>query len=277
MHAPTTFRSTRGPPVGDERRSVRVRGDLLNFMAHGLATPLTPIAVHLHLLRAGPLTDDQARSVDAIARNLRRLREHVEDVATALRLQRGEVHVENSVVDLPFVVRAAFVHEADAAREAGVTLSASGEAVDARADPDLATEIIVHLVRHAVRATLAGGHVHVATLQEGGDVVVRVLDSGGTVPWADRASMFDFGAGDIASRGPAGFDLYLAAAFAELSGGNVFHEATEKGTLIAVAFPRSDTGGNLRRIPALRAAARSALPASALRTSPQATGWAGEG
>lgn len=198
---------------------------------------MTPIGVHLHLLQASDVTDAQSRSLDVIARNVRRLQEHVEDVATAVRMHAGEIRAESSDVRLAALVQGAFAREEAAAREAGVTLSATGEALAAHADPVVVGDVLVHLLRHAVRATPAGGAVVVDATRDGMDVTLRVLDGGNSVPSAQRTGMFRLDGVDVASRGPAGFDLYLAAGLAKITGGRVFHEATGEGTLIGLELP----------------------------------------
>ncbi len=154
----------------------------LNMAAHELNTPLTPLRLQLHLLKAGQMGDlneRQSRAVTVLDRNVLRLTGLVGEILEVARLQSGRLKLSVGPVALDEVVDEVLGSFADAARGVGVDLSFAGvQNFTVRADRNRLTQVMFNLVSNALKFTPAGGRIVVEATTRGDMVEVAVIDSG---------------------------------------------------------------------------------------------------
>jgi signal transduction histidine kinase len=116
------------------------------------------------------------------------------------------------------------------------------EPVDVRVDPRRIAEVLSNLLSNAVKFTPAGGRVSVRVEREGGDAVLRVVDTGIGLTEEQRGRLFQPFV-EVHTHSPTvqstGLGLYIAKALVERHGGTLACESqgTGHGSLFVARLP----------------------------------------
>jgi PAS domain S-box-containing protein len=169
-------------------QEARVVGDNI---AHDLRTPLTRVRLRLERGREHAATLQELRAVadQAIAG----LDQSLTTITALLRITEIEHSRRRegfSEVQLAPLIREAGELYDPIAENKGVALRV--EALDeaaVRGDRDLLFEAIANLIDNAVKFTPEGGRVELALLQQGGETVIRVSDTGPGIPEIEREAV----------------------------------------------------------------------------------------
>ena len=159
----------------------RFKTQFMNTVAHELFTPLTPIQIQLHILRAHPedLRPDQARALEIVGRNFTRLKALVEDVLDAVRAQSGHLPMRKQPTDLRTLVDQCVETFGSLARQRGIELRHDrGGACQVEVDPHRISQVLYNLVSNALKFTQAGGTVRIRLHREDGHCAIRIMDTG---------------------------------------------------------------------------------------------------
>ncbi|HVL46959.1 MAG TPA: PAS domain-containing sensor histidine kinase [Candidatus Thermoplasmatota archaeon] len=206
----------------------------INTAAHELGTPLTPIKLQIHVLRASPLSEPQDRAIRILERNVDRLSRLVGDVLEVAKLQAGRVGIERRPVDLNRVVFEAVESFHEAARQRSIRL-------EVRLDPDLQvegdakrlTQVLFNLLSNAMKFTPDGGLVEVETRRLPGQALVSVRDTGLGFTAEAASRLFQpfsqLHEPDAARRGGSGLGLYVSKGIVDLHGGHLWGESPGPG------------------------------------------------
>jgi PAS domain S-box-containing protein len=216
------------------REAAQRKDEFLATLAHELRNPLAPIRHGLELLRRGGAEGEAAERVSA---TLERQTEHlvrlVDDLLDVSRITRGKVELRRERVELRRVVDAALELSRPHLDAAGVELTAELPSAPLwlAADPMRLAQVFANLLNNAAHYTPEGGRVRLVAEAVGGEVVVRVADTGAGIPRERLVSIFDlFVQGDdpsSSSKSGLGIGLTLVKALVELHRGRV--EATSAG------------------------------------------------
>jgi signal transduction histidine kinase len=163
--------------------------------SHDLRSPLTSIVGYVEILAdsgEGPLLPSQAKMLDAVDRNARRLMTLIENMLTTAKIEMGGFTTRRRPVDLAGLVTAAADVIRPAAAAGGLDLEVScppsGLIVDG--DAEQLDRVLVNLLSNAVKYTPEGGQVRTALACEGDSAVLTVADTGIGIPAQDQAALF---------------------------------------------------------------------------------------
>jgi signal transduction histidine kinase len=226
--------------AGDLARLEASRRDFLARVSHDLRTPLTAIkGLVVNLQDSAPAeTQPALATIDEQADRLIRL---VDDLMLAARLQRGEIRMRRSPVDLAEVARQATVVAGHKASRLGVSLSLDapggpGERPPVSGDADRLQQVVLNLLDNALRAAPAGSAVRVSVGPSGEEVFLTVADDGPGVPAEVEGRAFE-----PYVRGPgggAGLGLAIARDIVAAHGGRTWlRNRPEGGAEAGVALP----------------------------------------
>jgi len=127
------------------------------------------------------------------------------------------------------------------AAERGIIVASSGpHDIPVRGDEELLRRLLVNLLQNAVQHSPRGGTVAIDVSPNGSRVYVRVRDSGGGIPDADRLRIFDrFVQLDSSRRSEGtGLGLPIAKWIAEVHHGSLSLESTgSAGSTFCVVLP----------------------------------------
>ena len=237
----------------------RRKDEFLAMLGHELRNPLAPVRNALQLLKMPGLTEEEAREERAmIERQIEHLVRLVDDLLDVSRFMRGKIELARRVVDLAGVVARA-VETAQPVLDAqghGLTVSLPPEPLRLEAEPIRLSQVIGNLLTNAAKYTERSGRIWLEAVREGGEVVLRVRDTGMGMPADLVPQVFDLfvqGERSLArSQGGLGIGLTLVRRLVELHGGSVSASSAGPGRGSEFTI----------RLPALAAAHREGVPST---------------
>ncbi|MBV8852726.1 MAG: response regulator, partial [Sinobacteraceae bacterium] len=225
--------------------ATRLKDEFLANLSHELRTPMNIIIGWAHLLRNGPLSEEQKnRATEAIERAARSQAQLIEDLLDVSRIVTGKFRLHMQDVKLGVVVKSAVDNLRLVASAKQITVNLSQEAVaQVRGDPDRLQQVFWNLLTNAVKFTPAEGCVDVRLYVEGSQVLVSVTDNGVGIASDFLPHVFDrFRQADSTStRQHTGMGLGLAIVrhVVELHGGAVRADSAGEnaGSTFTVSLP----------------------------------------
>ncbi|HET9595894.1 MAG TPA: ATP-binding protein [Anaeromyxobacteraceae bacterium] len=243
----------------------RAKDEFLAMLGHELRNPISPMLTALNLmrLRGG---DAFARERTIVERQVKHLVRLVDDLLDVSRITRGKVELKREVLELGEVVATAIEMASPLleARRHHVDVQVPPAGLLVEGDPDRLAQIVANLLTNAAKYTEPGGCVAVRAGREGGELVLRVKDSGMGVPPDLLPRIFDlFVQGQRAldrSQGGLGLGLTIVRSLVEMHGGRVRAESDGpgRGSTFTVRLPALQTLP--LRVPAGGALFRRRLP-----------------
>jgi PAS domain S-box-containing protein len=226
----------------------RRKDDFLAMLAHELRNPLAPISTAAHLLRAMPSNPSMVeRSAAIIDRQVRHMRELVDDLLDVSRVTRGLVELERRPVELKGVVASAIEQVRpliDARGHQLTTRMASGD-VFVLGDRTRLVQVVANLLNNAAKYTPPNGALR-ASVEVAERVTISVADSGVGIDAQLLPNVFDlFTQGERTpdrSQGGLGLGLALVKSLVELHGGHVTAESAGpgQGSAFTITLPLLD-------------------------------------
>jgi len=225
----------------------RAKASFLASASHDLRTPLTSIIGYVELLsddEAGPVRPAQARMLDGVDRNARRLKTMVEDMLTTSRIELGAFTARLHPLDLAGLVPAAADVIRPSVAKGGLTFEVScpDHEVLVDGDPEQLDRLLVNLLSNAVKYTPKGGSVAVTLDSAGDSAVLAVADTGIGIPEQDQGSLSNrfFRASNAVETAIPGSGLGLSIVRAIVTnhhGDLSFESVQDRGTTVTVRIP----------------------------------------
>jgi signal transduction histidine kinase len=233
----------------------RMKSEFVSIVSHELRTPLSIILLASQMLSA----EDDASTPEIRREHLanlqtygRRLKRLVENLLDFSLLERGELELETSRIDVADVIEEIVEVYMPRAKEKGISLSAAPAKTPLRVEADSArlANALSHLADNAIKFTAAGGRVVLASHgpvqpPEGGQqpyVVIAVVDSGMGIPVERQHLLFRaFSQADMTDRRRfegIGLGLALAQRIVAAHGGRITLKSEPgKGSTFAIWLP----------------------------------------
>ena len=174
----------------------RSKDEFLAMLAHELRTPLTAIAGWARMLQGTMLDRDAtARALEAIERNARVQTQLIDDLLDLSRILTGTLEIAREPVLVTPAIEAALEAVAEAAARRKIT-------IETTLDPSVGTvlgdemrlsQIVTHLLTHAMKSTPDGGRIAVRLEEIGGNVVLAVEATQGDAPRPSTPGGHGFG------------------------------------------------------------------------------------
>jgi len=211
-----------------ERQFEESKYEFVATVSHELRTPMTAVLGAANTLLRGDidLSPETSRQLlEMIATQAARLSEVTESVLLAGRLDRGEVDVERTHVDVDDVVGQtveALEPNLPAAVRIERRLGAPGAVIG---DANRLQQVVINLLDNAAKYSPNGGTITVRTGRVDGRIVIEVTDEGTGVDAAERDRIFEkFYRGELNDRlvpGGTGLGLYICRELLERMGGTI--------------------------------------------------------
>ncbi len=234
-----------------EQAAQRIKDDFLSIVSHELRTPLTSIQGYSQLLEARLAADLDIESKEmahlrVIRSQVGRMRRLVDDLLDVSRIdRRGAVSIETVDFDLANEVREAAARIAREHSDRPVEVTTSGS-LAVHADRDRIGQVLSNLLENAIKYSPDGGPIRVSAEGRGGEVEVRVADTGIGIAPEHRDNVFERfyqADGDSGQRrfGGLGLGLYISRAIIDAHGGHIWAAGnTEdgRGSVFGFRIPR---------------------------------------
>jgi len=231
--------------VTRERLLEEERSDFVATISHELRTPMTGVygAAKTLLRRDIELSDDEREALlSMIATQSARLAQIIEEVLLASQLDRGELRMERSPVNIAEVVRSVVqAMKPQLPESTTIEVEIDDELGAAFADSDRIQQVLVNLIDNA--AKYGSPPVKISAESANGQVRIIVSDTGPGIRPADRERIFEkFYRVDPevsrAARG-TGLGLYISRELAERMGGRLHLDSRPgEGARFVVELPR---------------------------------------
>jgi signal transduction histidine kinase/DNA-binding response OmpR family regulator len=204
------------------------KNEVLAMLAHELRNPLAPVRNAVQVLVAGAATPGQQQwARDVIARQVQQMVRIVDDLLDASRITRGKIALRTEPVDVAALVADSVETSRPLidSRRHELVVTVPPEPVRTRGDRARLAQVVANLLNNAAKYTEDGGRIWLGVERAGGEVVVRVRDTGVGVPREMLGHIFEpFTQVDRSldrSQGGLGIGLTLARRLVELHGGRV--------------------------------------------------------
>jgi signal transduction histidine kinase len=173
----------------------RAKASFLASASHDLRTPLTSIIGYVELLAdqdAGPIRPAQAKMLDGVDRNARRLKTMIEDMLTISKIELGAFTSRLQPLDLASLLPPAADVIRPSAGAGGLSFQVScpDQPVMIDGDPEQLDRLLVNLLSNAVKYTPRGGSVALTLGSAADAAVLSVTDTGIGIPEEDQNSLF---------------------------------------------------------------------------------------
>lgn len=225
-----------------------LRRELIANVSHDLRTPLASMQGYIEtlLVKEGRLTDEERmRYLETVAKHAKRLGRLVTELFELSKLNSRETEPNREPFSIAELVQDVSQKFRFALEEKKVELMTefTEDMPFVSADIGLIERVIENLLDNARRFTTEGGLITVKLLPDGGNVEVRVEDTGPGIPEEELPHIFDrfyraHGSDDKARDG-AGLGLAIAKRILELHDTSIEVESTPgKGTAFYFSLPR---------------------------------------
>jgi signal transduction histidine kinase len=234
-----------------EQAATRIKDDFLSIVSHELRTPLTSIQGYSQLLETRlreelAFESKEMAHLRVIRSQVGRMRRLVDDLLDVSRIdRRGGVSIEPVDFDLADEVRAAVDRVAREHPDRTIAVEVEG-GLPVHADRDRIDQVLSNLLENAVKYSPDGGPVLVSAERRGGEVEVRVADSGVGISAEHRENVFERfyqADGDAGRRrfGGLGLGLYISRAIIDAHGGRIWsapNPDAPTGSVFGFRIPR---------------------------------------
>ena len=218
----------------------------LAMLSHELRTPLTPALMRLSaIVESGDLAGEY-RSELQIVRDDIELEAHlIDDLLDLNRILRGKFEPHLEVLDLREVIRRSLqvCEPIIQGSRMNVVENLPDRALPVCGDAVRLQQVFWNIVRNAVKFTPAGGRIAIDALGRGGEVTVRVTDTGMGIEREVLPriyNVFEQGSSEVQRRyGGLGLGLAISKAIVEAHHGRIEAESAgrDRGTTFAVTLP----------------------------------------
>jgi signal transduction histidine kinase len=215
--------------------SARLKEEFLSAAAHDLRTPLTVVLGQAELLERrlerNPTEPVDLAGVTRLAREARRLRDLVNELLDAQRLEEGATVMERSPADLRTVVESVRHRYHDQGIDLKATLPS--EPLVGSIDVTRLEQVLDNLIENALKYASGGVLPEVHLEQHDGEARLSVVDHGLGVPEDEAGRIFDrfYRATNVQSITDTGIGLglYICRRVVESHGGRIWVEPTPGG------------------------------------------------
>ncbi|MGQ0538896.1 MAG: hybrid sensor histidine kinase/response regulator [Gemmatimonadaceae bacterium] len=228
------------------READRRKDEFIAMLAHELRNPLAPLANSSHVLRWASEVTRRDHALDVIDRQLSHMVRLVDDLLDVGRLTTGKLDLRAQPVELAQVIQHAVETVQPYVERGSHTLSVElpVETIWLDADPTRLAQVFGNLLHNACKFTEPDGrgHISLAAVPQGSDVVVTVRDNGIGIPPELLSSVFDiFKQGDRSlekTTSGLGIGLTMAKHLAERHGARIeAHSEVGRGSEFIVRLP----------------------------------------
>ncbi|MFT0167613.1 CheR family methyltransferase [Paraburkholderia mimosarum] len=239
------------PPHGVDRDAQRRRDEFLAVVSHELKHPLNLISASAELIARAPETRNNlnvSRATDTIRRTVIGQAQIIDDLLDVSRVRTGKLSMVRSVIDMREIVQRVTDAVREEASQQGIALnvSMSETPVIIYADLTRIEQVVWNLVSNALKFTSRGSVNVSLQVNEHGEAVLRVADTGSGIAPALLPHVFEMyeqGRDPGMRRSGLGIGLALVKDLVTLHGGAVRAESdgADRGATFTVTLPAHRT------------------------------------
>lgn len=227
------------------KKGMEHQQEFLADASHELRTPIAVIQTNLEVVRGDgeESVNSQMEWLNNAYDETKRMHRIVEDLMFLARADAGEVHIEDSEVDLGFLCCevAERMLTVAAGKQINLLVDVPDTPLMVFGDESQLTQLLVILIDNAIKYSESGTYITVSAEKAGTMVVMKVVDQGIGIPEADLKKVFQrfYRVDKARSReeGGTGLGLSIAQWIVERHRGVIDASSEEgRGTTMVVKF-----------------------------------------
>ncbi|TNJ47437.1 HAMP domain-containing sensor histidine kinase [Phaeobacter sp. B1627] len=159
-------------------------------VSHELRTPLTVILMEAQIGKQGNGPDAQAFAT--IENRAARLNRRIDDLLRVAKSENGQLAFDPRPVELSEIIKATLQEIRAEVESAGMTLDTDPPPdVRLTCDPNWIRQVIVGVIRNAIRHARSGIHMRLSCTVSASGVAISLRDNGPGIPKDDQEKIFD--------------------------------------------------------------------------------------
>ncbi|HKP96007.1 MAG TPA: ATP-binding protein [Fibrobacteria bacterium] len=235
----------------------RAKSEFLAMMSHEIRTPMNGVLGMTQLLKATPLTPEQAEMVETLKYSGGVLLNIIDDILDYSKIEAGKMAVELLPFSLGDTVREIADMLRSQADGKGLSLAVSlpaGSPVSAVGDPARVRQVLTNLIGNAIKFTKSGG-ITIEVRIRNGMARTEITDTGIGIAEESRPRLFrKFSQADASTTrhfGGTGLGLAISKSLMELMHGQLDFTSTHgRGSTFFMTLPLAPQTGASRADPA---------------------------
>ena len=228
-----------------EEEANKAKLQFFTNISHELRTPLTLIADPVnYIIHDDNLNSQQRSMLQIVQRNVLVLTQLVSEILDFRKVQNGKMELRLSDFNLAESMKQWIKLFSVSAQKKHITISMDApDTIMVRADQDKIERICYNLLSNALKYTSESGEISLTAKEEGGRVIISVVDNGCGISSDALPYIFDrFYQAKNAGRG-TGIGLAIVKAFTELHHGEISATSVEgKGSTFTINIPVRQKG-----------------------------------
>ncbi len=230
-----------------EKELDQMKIDFVSLVSHELRTPLTSILGFVSLLlsgKGGEITEQQREILEKVKRQSDRLHNLITDLLDISRLERGKLTLEDELIRVDEIARVRIEEMRPPADAKGIQIALQAPETIPQVVGDSARigQVLINLIGNAIKYSRPAGKITVRIVEEKGELLVQVTDSGPGIPRKELSKIFDkfYQVGAMATRkeGGTGLGLAIAKGIVEAHHGKMWVESEmDKYTRFSFTLP----------------------------------------
>lgn len=224
----------------------RIKTDFVNTVSHDLRSPLTAILGYVELIeRVGPMTPQQREFIRRVEYSVHSITTLINDLLDLGRIEAG-FDSRKEVVPLSAVVRYTVdsLSSRLAEKDLALNMDLPSNLPPVLGNPIRLRQMLNNLIGNAIKYTPQGGRIDIIAREEGGQLLLRIRDTGPGIPPAEQPFIFDkFYRATNAPPGVPGTGLGLAIvkSIVENHRGRIWVDSTPgQGSTFSIVLPIAD-------------------------------------
>jgi len=229
-----------------EKEIERTKIEYISFAAHQLRTPLSTIGLTMEVIQQ----ELSKKNPSDVSQYLNDIVEETDNMADTVNQFLNVTKIEANL--FTFNLRKIKIAQvlSDHIRLRGPHLEAKNievvtnfdpELPSIKADPKVIEMIIENLFSNAIKYSKEGGKIKVEVKKNKQNILISVRDDGFGIPKAEQSKVFKklFRASNINKSEGTGLGLYIVRMLVGQTGGKIWFESNENGTIFYVSYPLS--------------------------------------
>lgn len=230
--------------ITKEKEIERTKTEYVSLAAHQLRTPLSTMRLTTEVVLS-EIAKKNLKNVEAYSKDILEeideMSETVDRFLNVTKIEAGLFVISPKLSKIPQLL-------SDYLRLLGPQFTDKKVKVDVTIDPILPTsmidpkvfEIIVdNLLSNAIKYTKSSGKIDIKITQKNQKIIISIGDNGSGIPKQDQARVFKklFRSSSTLKTEGTGLGLYIVKLLVEQSGGKIWFESSDKGTVFYVSYP----------------------------------------
>jgi signal transduction histidine kinase/ActR/RegA family two-component response regulator len=243
------------------REESAAKDRFIAVLSHELRAPLTPVLAVASAFRSKELPQDLKEAFEMIERNIGAEARLIDDLLDVNRIVRGRMRVDREPCDVHAIARDAVETLRGDAGAKGHALEVELEATlhHVSADPLRLRQVLMNLLKNAIKFTPAGGTLRVGSWNGTDSVAVEVADNGIGIEPAHLPQLFEpFTQEETSVAGGLGLGLAIAKGLIALHDGRIQAQSRGigKGSRFVIELPLLDPAAVYEERPPAQSSSR---------------------